>query len=397
MTNPTESGKKTGIFASMLRGCHPLLVLTIAAILLIGADYRAAQIVRAPGIILRAMKNSPNTLYYLLEQIKLTPGFKIAWVGTSVMQASLTSPPDETVPLLTQNLLAEKGWPVKCFNLALAGNVIVDNYALAHQAMKNGSKFVVWELVFGPLGGRGGANADDRPLPYLAYMANDLPNFTRIRREMMFLPDKTWNENLPSIWFNSEIALFKHREVLMKNWTGQGNNFGVFLGDRIMHDAGLKVVRNGESPFEKPWEERDVEYYWSRINRDFFELVSENFLKNLSTTDNSKDTPRMNILRHALHESELRGTPILFYLSPINIELLEMLKIMNWEIYNEYRKNIIEVIEENGGHVLDLTDKIHSRYFIDGQHLNRTGQHKLADQLVEPLSDFLVSGKRQSQ
>lgn len=384
-----ETPHKT-CFKNALRRCRPLVVIGIALIGLVGLDLGVRAVMSRPGLMDRNEGHVPNAVPYLLGQMERSDKLDVAWAGSSVLQGVQSTTPDATAPARVEAIFRDKGIALRSYNLSHAGNIISDNFALTHAAIRHGADAVVFEIVFGLFPGRG--RGLQRPKLELVWHMRDLPDFTQIRKNLLGVNDQDWFTSWLPLAAKNHWALLNHRGVLLHHYLGRHEDPATQLGDRLMVRAGMPVARHGWKLFDDMPAKKNVDFYWKKMNPALIGAITKGFrkkvlrLKNITVNDR-----KMRMIGRACAEGKATGVPVLFYLAPINRELLDAYRAVDWEIYEQFRNVLRSMLEPQGCELIDLTDAIESRHFTDSAHLNANGHAQLAKALVAPLADSLRS------
>jgi hypothetical protein len=365
-------------------------VILIAFSLLALLDVNVKSVVAKPGLILRNEGHAPIAVSYFLEQMESTPSTSIAWAGSSLLQGINCTTPETTAPHLVERLLRNQDYDVRSFNLAHAGNVVADNFSLAHAALNHDADMVVFELVFGLFMGRGKGIQNAKH--DFVYYTRDLKDFRYVRKNLLLVSKKSWGKSLPYLWVKNHWALLRHRGILMQHYFGRHEDLATQLGDKLMRAAQMDVVRHGHSVYEDLPTKRNVDYYWKQMDENFIAAASKGFQAKLSKLRPNPTDPKMRMIARTCAEARKKKTPILFYLAPINRQILDEHVNMPWDKYDKYRQTIRAVLNVAGCDLTDLTDTIPSQYFTDSQHLNINGHYLFAKALADPIKEKLGLG-----
>ena len=363
-------------------------MLTVALALLIGLDLGVRHWLKTPDLVIRNEGRLPNAVPYHLLQMKNSDQIDVAWAGSSVLQGLQTTTPETTAPHLVKKLYQSRGFPVRSYNLSHAGNILADNYALSHAAIRHGADAVVFEIVYGLFPGRGvGQNSAKKEF---AWYMRDLPEFTQVRQRLLQINDREWLRCWLKLFVTSRWALLENRGVILTRLTGRHEELGQQIGDRLMVRAGMPVARHGTKLYVDLATQKNVDHYWKQMPVELIEAAIKGFRKKIGRLRFlTPQDRRVRILARTCRDARENNVPILFYLSAINRELLEKYDAFNPNIYNHFRNTIRTALEAEGCDLVDLTDSIESRHFTDSQHLNVNGHRELAKTLAVPLAEKL--------
>lgn len=387
-----ENSSKS-IIKDFLNRCHPLVVFGIALALLFVLDLWVRAYIQHPDLIVRNEGHAPIAVPYLLKQMSITEDVAVAWAGASVSQGINTTTPRTTAPAIVEKLLRTMKVPLRTYNLSHAGNIIADNYCLTHASINHGADLVVYEIVFGLFGGRG-RGMQNAKHEFIWYM-RDLPDFEHVRNTLLLVNGKDWINSYPRLLVKDHWALFNYRSVLLHHFLGRHEPVGMQVGDKLMLAENMSIVRHGHDVFGDPPEGKNTDYYWKyKQDQTMIKVATEFFKKKMSKLQLTVKERRMRMIARACVEGKNKKVPVLFYLAPINAELLDDRQAMNWQIYDRYRAVVKEALRAQGCDLYDLTDKVPSKYFTDSQHMNMKGHQKMANLLVRPIAKMLKeSGK----
>ncbi len=386
----SDSPENKGIIRTWLSKCHPILVFLIAVALIVLLDVQVRKVVAKPGLILRNEGHAPMAVPYMLDQIRNSDGVKIAWAGSSVLQGVNCTTAKTTAPVVMEKMFKEQDLPIRNFNLSHAGNIIADNFCLTHAAIDHGADMVVFEIVFGLFGGRGLGFQNARH-EYVYYM-RDLPDFVKIRTELLRVPSQDWLRSAPRLFIKNNWALFNHRSVLLYHYLGRHEDVGMQLGDRVMHRQGIPVIRHAHDVYGENdlYQKKNQDYYWKQQPKAVIQNVIRHFKDKMTKLIVTPNESRMRMMARSCAEGKKAGIPVLFYLAPINREMLDDYYAMDWDVYERFRLVTRRSIESQGCELIDLSDTVDTKYFVDSQHLNMNGHEKLAEALIEPITERLA-------
>ncbi len=382
-----KDAQKKCFYQIWLKECHLPLVMLIAIVLLFVLDIWVKSVVAKPGLILRNEGPHPIAVPYLLEQIEKENSFSLAWAGSSVLQGVNCTTPETTAPIVLQNMLRQNGFKATSYNLSFAGNVVADNYCLAHASMNRNADLVVFELVFGLFLGRG-LGFQNAKIDFIYYI-QDLPDFAHVRNKLMMTSNGLWNRNYLRLAQKRKWALLLHREVLLNYFTGRFEDPSTQIGDRLMLNAKMDVARNGHFLFKDLPTQKNEDYYWRKMTAEFIHAARKQFKEKMGRLDLSQKDPKMRLIARVCWESKIKNVPVLFYFAPLNREALVTHQSMDWEVYNRYIDTVTGILNERGCQVTNLTDAVESRHFTDSQHLNMNGHRELAGALYEPIAKII--------
>ena len=387
-----DSSSKS-IYRDFLKRCHPLVVFFIVFVFLVALDFWVRAYVKHPDLIVRNEGHAPIAVPYLLEQMNITKDVAVAWAGASVSQGINTTTPTTTTPAVVEELLQKTKAPVRVYNLSHAGNIIADNYCLTHASINHGADLVVFEIVFGLFGGRG-RGIQSAKHEFIWYM-RDLPDFAHVRNTLLLVNGSSWRRSFPKLLTKNHWALFNYRAVLLHHFFGRHEPIGTQVGDKLMLAKNMTIARYGHKVFGDPPREKNTDYFWKyKQDQTMIKVATDHFKKKMSKLRVTVDERRMRLIARACVEGKKKNTPVLFYLAPINKELLDDRKAMNWETYDRFRAVVKESLKRQGCDLYDLTDQVPSKYFTDSQHMNMNGHQKMANVLVRPIAKMLKeSGK----
>lgn len=374
--------KESGKFIALLRKARLLRVLLFALSLLVLTDILVRWYTDKPGLVLRNEGHNPIAIPYLLKQMRQDKNFTVAWPGSSILQGIHCTTAKTTAPVQVENILQGQGYSISCYNLAHIGNVVADNFCITRAAANHGADAVVFELVFGLFPGRG-SGIQTAKLQHAWYM-RDMADFQNVRTELLKLPKKEWNANYLYMFAKDYWALLKYREVLLHHFTGRHEDPATQIGDQAMLAAGMKVIRQNNDVYADLPGERNVDHYWKKLKPGFIKVAKKMFTEKTANLDLTVKDPKIRMIARACIEARNKGVPVLYYFAPINREILDRTKAMNWEVYDKYEQTLRAVLEHKltGCEVVDLSEAIESRHFTDSQHLNMKGHRRLAEELA---------------
>jgi hypothetical protein len=205
------------------------------------------------------------------------------------------------------------------------------------------------------------------------------------------VPTQDWIKSAPRLFVKNNWALFNHRSVLLYHYLGRHEDVGMQVGDRLMHHQGIPVIRHGHDVYgeEDLYQRKNQDYYWKQQPKEVIQAVIRHFKDKMTKLIVTPNESRMRMMARSCAEGKKAGIPVVFYLAPINREMLDEYYAMDWNVYERFRLVTKRSIESQGCELIDLSDSVDTRYFVDSQHLNMNGHRKLAEALIDPITERL--------
>ncbi len=378
------------IIIQHIRAARLRYALPVAAILFAILDYGVLQFEKMPDLVLRNDGRSHAYTSYFFRQMSETKDRPaIAFFGASVMQGIMNTAPARTMPVLVDGLLQADGRSARCFNLAVIGNNLGDQLALASESIRNGADLLVVSLhfkLFSDTGTLGKMTCHKETVFYL----RGRKDFTELRRKLLHVSDRDWDavkmtKNLELFW-----AFFRERALISRFLTGDSEpiptQFGnVILGMAAENNLDLKALIDKESIPDK----RDKLNMWKLQPKTYHENNRGCY------TDVKLDlgNDHFRALKLINELSENGRVKILFYLNPLNRAANAAYHYFDWAKHAEFARMTKTMAEEHGNFWVDMTDAVDNRYFTDGDHLTMHGHDGLA-QAMTPEIEKVLDGVR---
>lgn len=359
-----------------VRAMRPWRVCLIAFALLVILDVRVRKIESIPDLVYRnETRHQAATPYMLARMRSGTPS--IAFLGDSVMQGLVTTPPDRTAAVLIQNQLRANGFDVTGFNLSSMGAQMGDHYAVGVGAMRNGADALVVSIHYKLFSSH---PMFANPLRYkqTAFYLRDEPDLGPALAKLGVSP-KEWlairvRGNLANVW-----GLYRYRGLLSQLATGSYDNPLVQIEDRwakrlgvvIESDPGRNILRALEA------RDRDRENLWMDMLKTHHDAEREVF----SQMEINRYNDHVAMLVRLAKCAKKNRVPMLMYYTPQNRRLIDRENYFNWENFAYFQRKLAEAVEGTGIRVADMTDAVPAEHFTDSDHITRRGHEILATEL----------------
>ncbi len=359
-----------------VRAMRPGRVCLIAFFLLVVLDVRVRKIESIPDLVFRNETRHQAATPYMLARMRAgTPA--IAFLGDSVMQGLITTPPDRTAAVLIQNQLRANGHDVTAFNLSSMGAQMGDHYAVGVGAMRNGADAIVVSLHYKLFSSHPMFTS---PLRYkqTAFYLRDEPELGEALGKLGVSP-KEWlairvRGNLANIW-----GLYRYRGLLSQLVTGSYDNPLVQIEDRwakrlgvvIESDPGRNILRALEA------RDRDRENLWMDMLKVHHDAEREVF----GQMEINRYNDHVAMLVRLAKKAKKSHVPMLMYFTPQNRRLIDRENYFNWENFAYFQRKLAEAVEGTDVHVADMTDAVPAEHFTDSDHITRRGHEILAAEL----------------
>ncbi len=354
----------------------------VTFILIAILDIGVSQYFNKPNHIFRNEGNNNNAMDYLFRQMeKDSSRYIIAWQGASVMQGLHNAPPLKTYPALVNRFLRKKGIDVNSYNLAVAGNDIGDNYLLAHKSMKCGANIIPVALHYKLFSKNRQKKGMVRYKENLFYL-NEATGFSSIRSDLLKVKPFEWTE----VWINGTLSrfwnLYRYRKtiwaIVLENGKNPLEHLGFLYSTRsgLAHDAALYGAKIN-------FEDRNADYIWKEIPSSMA-LVNRLAYKKIDISDNNSVWA---IIDKMCKEADKAGVLLLFFHSPVNFEAVKYFDQYQIDDYRKFKLACARHIGNNGQMIIDMSDKVESKFFTDFEHLNMNGHRKLAKEMLVKLRE----------
>ncbi len=375
-TNIGRLAAALGWYYRQVRAMRPWRVCLIAFALLVILDTQVRRIETIPDLVFRNETRHQSATPYMLARMRGgTPS--IAFLGDSVMQGLVTTPPDKTAAVLIQNQLRANGFDVTCFNLSSMGAQMGDHYAVGVGAMRNGADALVVSIHYKLFSSH---PAFSVPLRYkqTAFYLRAEPEAGEVLAKLGISP-KEWfgirvRGNLANIW-----GLYRYRGLLSQLATGSYENPLIQIEDRwakrlgvvIESDPGRNILRALEA------RDRDRENLWQDMLKVHHDAEREVF----GNMEINRYNDHVNMLVRLATKAKKSQVPMLMYYTPQNRRLIDRENYFNWENFAFFQRKLAEAIEGLDVRVADMTDVVPAAHFTDSDHITRRGHEILAAEL----------------
>ena len=370
------------------------LIFLVAFLLLVALDLVVRDYFRRPNLVLRNEGLSTMAVPYMLEQMSRSDKHVVAWCGSSTAQGLKTTFAEETAPRIAHKYLVDRGFDIETYNISVAGDMVRDNLALTWASIKSGADTVVFEILYEPFG-NAMVKVGVPTKPEILYEARDMPWLPKKLKPWFKMKPYQWIIEQPSLFITDHWALLKYRTIL--NWVlfRRPANPAVQLGDELVIDAGMPIHRAGWDNYHDAPDRMEKDYTWRRdvldtkTNRKMVQGVMGKKEASFDISENSVDAEILTAACNLCNRSKVSS---LFYFAPINAERVK--QIMDWDRFQQFKKTVSGVLEKAGCPVVDMSEAVDSRYFMDFIHSNRFGHKIYGRAMVDPLAKVLAADKQ---
>lgn len=344
---------------------------------------------KQPNLVLRNEGNVTNAMDYLFEQMERDDSkIKIAWQGASVMQGLHNTPPDKTYPALISKFLKNKGINATSYNLAVAGNSIGDNYLLIYKSIKCNANIIPVALHYKLFSKnrQWGSMVSYKENAY--YLARH-PEFGSIRSDMLKIEPFEWTEimvdrSIAKIW-----SLYRYRKTIWIKALESGREPLDYFGFQYAVKSGL-VHNATQIGVKLDYNSRNQDNIWKEIPPSLAKLNRLAY-KNIDLSESNKIWA---IIDKMCEEADKAGVILLFFYSPVNFEAVKYFNQYDFEDYRKFKVICAKKIGGNGHMVLDMSNKVESKYFTDFEHFNMNGHRQLAVEMIKQMGRAIVKARK---
>ena len=359
------------------------LILAVTVFLLLVLDLRVRMLLSRPGLIERNRGTTYMAVPYMINHIRRGGTESVAWVGSSSMQSENAALENDTYPALVAKSLRDQGIDITSYNLAQAGNVIPENACLAFGAMDAGVDVLVFELLYEPLGGHGGTFT--RPPTHIdaLWFCEKMPQFNYLLSPLFHVRNRNYVAARPALALEHHWKLMENRNLLLWLFTGSFEGPAVKIADDTTLAIGARITRKNYNPPSLP-RIFDNPYHWQKA-KSAAEIrgYGERLRQKQQAYSLSEDMSEIQLMAIIADEATKKGVPVLYFFPPVNEQMLR--SQMDWDHFERFKSLMRQQLQAKGSTVLDLTEAIPSKYFVDHVHMNRTGLALVAQKLEEPV------------
>lgn len=357
-----------------------VIAMVVVFLLIVDLVLRAAVPVYLNKEVRRLPAEDPDTLRLWKEHLARAEGYKIVFLGDSVVYGGGVKADEQTVPSYFYRYLRSR-FPerdIQVFNFSLAGCTPADTYNILSFLADADIDLIIYDVNLAWLRTPrvmehpGLANMVREKLPadvqqIFAPQANPLARQSRSSRYV------------GQVWY-----LYGHRIFLNYWWFGQP------LKEKIKTAVTHRSLR-----FLLPGAQN--------YTPDKIELRKPWYEKNFDGIDLSKgrmgdeslrgDNPRWLMFVNLVELVQSRGTPGVFFAIPLNRTLLDKYGMLNEGSFRLNKHQALTLAQKHGITVFDYTRAVNDYYFVDWLHPTKEGNRELAARLAEDVIQHNLIGE----
>lgn len=322
----------------------------------------SADVARGP-LIRRLPADDNDTLTLWKQELEGEEGFKVVFLGDSVIHGGGVPDEDQTIPSYTahhlQSLIPDQNLTVHCFSLP--GCTPADTLNILQFIVDTKPDLVIYDVNIGWFG-----SEKVMEHPRLAELGK--PAAPKISQTDDSTEQISVEQRLKSLAAD-HWALYRYRIMLNYLW------FGEPLKEKLVIKVGREEPENRlTSPEEafKPWYEKD------------FSVLKETKGKLGFCTLNDSNQHWVSYCRliKVLEENQIKSA---FFMVPRNKTLYKKYDLLDEAVLAEQQDKLASAARQSGIMVFDYTYGVADRYFTDSVHLMAEGNQVVARNLTWDL------------
>lgn len=316
-----------------------------------------------------------------LFHIKYSDGYKVVFIGDSVVAGSTTSEPSFTIPAHFKRLAGE-AFPddrIRVYNLGIPGNRPSDIYFL-YKKIKSSSEadLIIMNINY--------AFFSDKMLKETLVSRPDLYSDVMDEESAEQLGiDFSAAETFIRVNIAGKWNLYSMREELAFLMFGRNPRelLTEFRPRVLAEDAQQQTGEAEENEDYKNWKARrpfpeDRLTHWTEVfNTGRMDSANKGFW----------------FLERLLNEAGNDGANAAVFLTPVNMDMVREYDLLRLgQNYNENMYTIESHVRNSGFPLFDYTNSVDTDYFHDLFHMGPDGNRRVAELLLEDLRDNISKG-----
>jgi len=314
---------------------------------------------------------------FLLWKRHLTEnkGFRVVFIGDSVVHGGGVPEEKETLPSLFQKEMMRQGVKVSVFNFSLPGVTPADAYVISLFLRDAHPDLVIYD---GNIGWFGNKKVMEHP-GLLSLIGDSVP--AQLKGRVQAPESKSGREDRIADAVSSVWKLYRDRIFLNYWWFGEPYRDKVNAA--VKQDSLYYLLPHAEegAPDKK-------ELYRPWYEKNFASLQASRFM--LGRVVLSEDNPQWVCYQEMLSLWKREGVPVAVFMVPRNNELLDRYQVKNPQSFRKHQRMLAEAARSRGALVFDYTEGVvKDRHFVDTVHPDADGNRELSVRLAQ---DLLKSG-----
>ncbi|MFA5882166.1 MAG: hypothetical protein WC834_08210 [Eubacteriales bacterium] len=346
-----------------------LLILTIVDIPIVRWENR---LLRESGQI-RLATHEIDSIAAQQSQIKNSKGFKIVYLGDSVVYGPGVTP-TQTAPYYLEQELRRR-YPdkdIRVFNYGYKGYGISETFLMLNTLRNSGVNMVIFGVNF--------SYFNRQPVIEYTNAAKVNPDIfqsSRVKKLGVNLPEVKnvdWNRQV-SGFLASHWALYRNRSTIAA-WI-----LGKSLGEKL-YDYKFYIF--------DPLTYQKQEIYWSSLHQPWSE---KNYSKELSLTNSkvgwinlASANPQVEFYKLIMDLLQNEHITTLFYATPLNYEMYEHYNKLDRPKLNRYLSDLRALSRPQQTNFMDLTYAVPGKNFADSLHMFAPGYRLLAQSIENEIT-----------
>lgn len=340
--------------------------------LYLNPDYQKTVVSYKAPAVRRLPADDPGTLALWKQQLVGARGYKIVFLGDSVVHGGGVPREEQTIPayLARELKILLPHRDIQVFNFSLPGCTPADTYHIFNYIRDANPDLVIYDANIGWFGS---AKIMEHPrLQELGQKAS-VPAADHDKNAQTMTGPSDWEEAL-SQFASDHWVLYRHRIFLNYVW------FGGPLKEK------LKIGEKEESqPETKLTEEKEKYKPWYQKNFDVLRKTRGK-LGYVSLTPYNQHWVMYNRLMSLMGQE--KSTCVVFIV-PRNTTLYKKYDLWDEPVLREKQAQLTGAARKKGIAVFDYTFSVPDHYFTDSVHLTADGNRILAERLA---ADMVRSG-----
>ena len=319
---------------------------------------------------------------HALDRHSESGAVRVVFLGASPTWGYRTKNAASTFPYAYAAAAKKAGLDVSAANLAANGQLVGDEYLLAKRVAADADILFV-QLTYHMFDPR----YEQGRLVRYPEMAQ-LPGVAVSKGEAELLsisPKAAYpvSSRIDGVLFD-RWAAYRERSALAAMF------FGGMPEDRL-HQAWVKATTGKSPPREQIVGAEDFTSFDS-LDPDQQMIAVARYAENASFTVSPK-TPQMRVLRGLVEALHKRGTKVVFFMAPMNRDVIDYYALIDREQYLANSKRVRDVVRAGGFTYLDYntaeTPAFGPEYFADIDHTTDAGGRAVGRRLFEDTADYL--------
>lgn len=330
-----------------------------------GQANSASDAIMAPAVR-RMPADDANTLSLWKNQMAKESGFKVVFLGDSVIHGGGVPSERETIPayFARQMKILMPAREIKVYAFSLPGCTPADTYNILNYISDSKPDLIIYDVNLAWFGSK---NIMEHPrLAELASVqeaeAGQTANHEKLTGQD---PEKVLGEIITDHW-----ALYRNRVFLNYLW----------FGNPLKEKVGLRVTKKDadNQAVTRLTENNEVFNPWYTKNFDVLKKTRGK-LGYFNLNEKNQHWTMYKKLAADLEQKQIKSV---FFMVPRNRTLYSKYNLIDDKILAEKQNHLATAAEQHGVKVYDYTFAVDDRYFTDSVHLMAPGNQMIAEHLA---------------